>query len=208
MKRSYIVIGSIVLLGLILLMTYRSIYNNAVSFQENVDEKWGNVQTTYQRRADLIPQLVDVVMGAAKKEGEIQENVTRARAGLPSTEELEILKEKVKLATNPAELQQLEAQLKGNEKAARAFLNVAVEAYPTLNSIDGYKQLQIQLEGTENRIAKARTDYNEAIKLYNTHIRGFFARMLINSEDFPKKDGFKADEGAEKRTNDTNRLTE
>jgi len=208
MKRSYIVIGSIVLLGLILLMTYRSIYNNAVSFQENVDEKWGNVQTTYQRRADLIPQLVDVVMGAAKKEGEIQENVTRARAGLPSTEELEILKEKVKSATNPAELQQLEAQLKGNEKAARAFLNVAVEAYPTLNSIDGYKQLQIQLEGTENRIAKARTDYNEAIKLYNTHIRGFFARMLINSEDFPKKDGFKADEGAEKRTNDTNRLTE
>jgi LemA protein len=208
MKRSYIIIGSIVLLGLILLLTYRSIYNNAVSYQESVDEKWGNVQTTYQRRADLIPQLVDVVMGAAKKEGEIQENVTRARAGLPSTEELDMLKEKIKSATNPEELQQLDAQLRGNEKAAKAFLNVAVEAYPTLNSIKGYNDLQIQLEGTENRISKARTDYNEAIKIYNTHIRGFFARMFINSEEFPKKEMFKADEGAEKRTNDTNRLTE
>lgn len=208
MKRSYIIIGSIVLLGLILLLTYRSIFNNAVSYQESVDEKWGNVQTTYQRRADLIPQLVDVVMGAAKKEGEIQENVTRARAGLPSTEELDMLKEKIKSATNPEELQQLDAQLRGNEKAAKAFLNVAVEAYPTLNSIKGYNDLQIQLEGTENRISKARTDYNEAIKIYNTHIRGFFARMFINSEEFPKKEMFKADEGAEKRTNDTNRLTE
>jgi LemA protein len=208
MKRSYIVIGSIVLLGLILLLTYRSIYNNAVSYQESVDKTWGDVQTTYQRRADLIPQLVDVVMGAAKKEGEIQENVTRARAGLPSTQELEILKEKVKSASNPDELQQLEAQLRGNEKATRAFLNVAVEAYPNLTSIRGYNELQKQLECTENRITKARSDYNEAIRVYNTHIRGFFARMFINSEEFPKKEMFEADKGAENRTNDTKRLTE
>ncbi|MEN9441713.1 MAG: hypothetical protein RLZ33_1790 [Bacteroidota bacterium] len=208
MKKSYIIIGGIVLFGLILLLSYRSIYNNAVSLQENVGEKWSNVQTTYQRRADLIPQLVDVVMGAAKKEGEIFENVTRARAGLPSTQELDMLKEKINSAKSPGELQQLESELKSNEKAAKSFLNVAVEAYPNLTSIKGYSELQSQLEGTENRINKARTDYNEAIKSYNTHIRGFFARMFINSEEFPKMEGFKADAGAEKRTDDTKRLAE
>ncbi len=208
MKKSYIIIGSIILFLLIVLFSYRGMYNNAVSLQEDVDKTWNNVQTTYQRRADLIPQLVDVVMGAAKKEGQIVTEVTRARAGLPSSTEIEDLKNQIASADSPEKLQLLEKQLKSNEKSAQAFLNVAVEAYPNLKSIEGYQALQGQLEGTENRINKARTDYNESIKNYNTHIRGFFTKMFLNSEEFPKKTGFEADKGAENRTDDTKRLTE
>jgi LemA protein len=208
MKKSYIIIGSIILFLLIILFSYRGIYNNAVSLQEGVDESWGNVQATYQRRADLIPQLVDVVMGAVEKEGQIVTDVTRARAGLPSSSEIEDLKNQIANADSPEKLQLLEKQLKSNDKSAQAFLNVAVEAYPNLKSIDGYKALQNQLEGTENRIGKARDDYNESIKKYNTHIRGFFTKMVLNSEEFPKKTGFEADKGAENKTDDTKRLTE
>lgn len=206
MKKSYIVIGSILLFLLIILLSYRSIYNNAVSLQETVDETWNNVQVTYQRRADLIPQLVDVVMGATKNEKEIVTEVTRARAGLPSQEEIEMLKAEIKNADSPEKLSLLEAKLKSNDRAAQAFLNVAVEAYPNLKSIEGFNSLQSQLEGTENRISKARSDYNESIKKYNSHIRGFFARMVINSEEFPRKTGFEADKGAENKTEDTKRL--
>lgn len=206
MKKSYIVIGSILLFLLIILLSYRSIYNNAVSLQETVDETWNNVQVTYQRRADLIPQLVDVVMGATKNEKEIVTEVTRARAGLPSQEEIEMLKAEIKNADSPEKLSLLEAKLKSNDRAAQAFLNVAVEAYPNLKSIEGFNSLQGQLEGTENRISKARSDYNESIKKYNSHIRGFFARMVINSEEFPRKTGFEADKGAENKTEDTKRL--
>jgi LemA protein len=206
MKKSYIVIGSILLFLLIILLSYRSIYNNAVSLQETVDETWNNVQVTYQRRADLIPQLVDVVMGATKNEKEIVTEVTRARAGLPSQEEIEMLKAEIKNADSPEKLSLLEAKLKSNDRAAQAFLNVAVEAYPNLKSIEGFNSLQGQLEGTENRISKARSDYNESIKKYNSHIRGFFARMVINSEEFPRKTGFEADKGAENKSEDTKRL--
>ena len=206
MKKSYIVIGSILLFLLVILLSYRSIYNNAVSLQETVDETWNNVQVTYQRRADLIPQLVDVVMGATKNEKEIVTEVTRARAGLPSQEEIEMLKAEIKNADSPEKLSLLEAKLKSNDRAAQAFLNVAVEAYPNLKSIEGFNSLQGQLEGTENRISKARSDYNESIKKYNSHIRGFFARMVINSEEFPRKTGFEADKGAENKTEDTKRL--
>ncbi len=207
MKKSYIIIGSIILFLLIILFSYRGIYNNAVSLQEGVDESWGNVQATYQRRADLIPQLVDVVMGAVEKEGQIVTDVTRARTGLPSSSEIEDLKNQIANADSPEKLQLLEKQLKSNDKSAQAFLNVAVEAYPNLKSIDGYEALQDQLEGTENRIGKARKDYNEAIKKYNSHIRGFFTKMVLNSEEFPKKKGFEADKEAENKTNDTKRLT-
>lgn len=208
MKKSYIIIGGIILFLLIVLFSYRGIYNTAVSLQEDVDKTWNNVQNTYQRRADLIPQLVDVVMGAVKKEGEIVIEVTRARAGLPSNTEIEDLKKQIASADSPEKLQLLEKQLKSNEKSAQAFLNVSVEAYPNLKSIEGYQSLQGQLEGTENRINKARTDYNESIKNYNTHIRGFFTKMVLNSEEFPKKTGFEAEKGAENRTDDTKRLTE
>ena len=197
MKKSYLLIIGILVLVLIVVFSYSGTYNGAVALQEGTDEAWSNVQTDYQRRADLIPNLVAVVQEAAEKEKEIFTEVTRARSGLPSKEEVADLKSRIANAKNPQELQQLEKTLKSNEKAGQTFLNVAVEAYPTLKSQDGFKKLQDQLEGTENRISTSRKRYNEAIKSYNIHIRGFFNSMVLNTEEFPKKEGFQASVGSE-----------
>ncbi|MES2799235.1 MAG: LemA family protein [Bacteroidota bacterium] len=184
MKKSYLVIGGIIFLILIAMFTYRNIYNGAVSLQEGVDKSWSDVQSTYQRRADLVPQLVEVVKGAAKNEKDILTQVTNARAGLTGINQ-EILD-----AKNPEQLEML-------GKKINTAINLTYEAYPEIKSTANFGALQAQLEGTENRINKARNDYNESIKGYNTHIRGFFASMFLNKETFPKKDGFKAAAGSE-----------
>jgi LemA protein len=178
MKRSYIIIGSLVGLVLILIISYISIYNKAVSLQEKVDEKWANVQSTYQRRADLVPQLVETVKGAASNENKILSEVTNARAGIVNAktpEDMEIAGKKINTA-----------------------INLAFEAYPQIKSTENFSELQSQLEGTENRIKQARDVYNESVKEYNTTIRGFFSSMLLNKETFSKREGFKADAGSEK----------
>ena len=178
MKKSYIILGSIVLLVLIGIFTYSSIYNQAVSTQEKVDKNWGDVQSAYQRRADLIPQLIETVKGAAKNEKDILTQVTNARAGIVNAktpEDMDIAGKKINTA-----------------------INLAFEAYPQIRSTDNFKELQAQLEGSENRINKSRNDYNDAVKKYNTHIRGFFSSMFLNSETFPKKEAFKAAAGSDK----------
>jgi LemA protein len=177
MKKSYIIIGSIVALVLILFMTYRNSYNKAISYQEVVDEQWSNVGAQYQRRADLVPQLVATVKGAAANEKGILQGVTEARAGIVNAktpEDMELMGKKINTA-----------------------INLAFEAYPQIRSTENFQDLQAQLEGTENRIVKARADYNEAVKTYNAHIRGFFNSMFLNSATFPKKEGFKAAAGTE-----------
>lgn len=178
MKRSYIIIGSVLLLLLILFLSYRNTYNTAISLQESVEESWGNVGAAYQRRADLIPQLVETVKGAAANEKDILTKVTEARAGIvkaKTPEEMDIMGREINTA-----------------------INLAFEAYPQIRSTDNFTGLQIQLEGTENRITTARTNYNETVKKYNSHIRGFFNSMFLNPEIFPKKESFKAAEGTDK----------
>ena len=178
MKKSYIILGSVVLLVLIGIFTYSSIYNQAVSTQEEVDETWGDVQSAYQRRADLTPQLIETVKGAAKNEKDILTQVTNARAGIVNAktpEDMDIAGKKINTA-----------------------INLAFEAYPQIRSTDNFKEFQAQLEGSENRINKSRNDYNDAVKKYNTHIRGFFSSMFLNSETFPKKEAFKAAAGSNK----------
>jgi len=184
MKRSYIIIGAIIGIIGIIFFTYISIYNKAVSLQEKVDEKWANVQSAYQRRADLVPQLVETVKGAAKNEKEILTKVTEARAGITG------INDQILNAKNPEQLEVL-------GKKINTAINLAYEAYPQIRSTDNFSTLQAQLEGTENRIKRERDVYNEAVKDYNTSIRGFFASMFLNSETFPKKTGFKAQAGAE-----------
>ena len=177
MKRSYIVIGAIALLALILFMSYRSTYNKAIGLQEEVDKTWGDVGASYQRRADLVPQLVATVKGAAANERGILQGVTEARAGIVNAktpEDFEVAGRKINTA-----------------------INLAFEAYPQIRSTQNFSDLQAQLEGTENRIVKARADYNEAVKGYNSHIRGFFNSMFLNKETFPKKEPFKAAAGSE-----------
>lgn len=177
MKKGLIVVGGIVLFALIIFMMYRSTYNTAISLQENVDEKWGNVGANYQRRADLVPQLVATVKGAAANERGILTQVTEARAGIVNAktpEDMEIMGRKINTA-----------------------INLAFEAYPQIRSTENFKELQAQLEGTENRIAVSRKEYNEAVKGYNSHIRGFFNSMFLNKDVFAKKEPFKETAGSE-----------
>ncbi len=177
MKKSYIILGSIALLVVILFFAYRGTYNNAISLQETVDKSWGDVGASYQRRADLVPQLVATVKGAAANEKDILTRVTNARAGIVN-------------AKTPQDMEML-------GKEINTAINLAFEAYPQIRSTENFAGLQAQLEGTENRINKARNDYNEAVQQYNSHIRGFFNSMFLNKETFPKKEAFKSASGAE-----------
>jgi len=177
MKRSYIILGTIVFLIIILFLTYRSSYNTAISYQETVDQMWGDVGASYQRRADLIPQLVATVKGAAENEKTILTKVTEARAGISS-------------AKTPQDFDKVGKQI-------NSAITLAFEAYPQIRSTENFGMLQAQLEGTENRINKARQDYNESIKAYNTHIRGFLNSIFLNAATFPKKEAFSAAAGSE-----------
>jgi len=179
MKKSYIILGSIALLVIILFGSYRSSYNTAIGYQEKVDLAWGDVGASYERRAVLIDQLVATVKGAAANEKGILVQVTNARAGAgivgaKTPEDMDIAGKKI-----------------------NAAINLAFEAYPQIRSTENFGMLQAQLEGTENRINKARQDYNESIKSYNSHIRGLLNSMLLNAATFPKKEAFAAAAGSE-----------
>ena len=178
MNKVLIAIGSVLLVIVIVFMTYRSTYNTAISLQETVDQQWGNVGAMYQRRADLVPQLVATVKGAAENEKSILTQVTDARAGIvgaKTPEDMDIAGKKINTA-----------------------INLAFEAYPQIRSTANFSDLQAQLEGTENRIAEARESYNTAVRSYNSHIRGFLNSMFLNKETFPKKEPFKEAAGSEK----------
>jgi LemA protein len=185
MKKNYsiwIVIAVVVILAISIVGWANKIYNRAIDYQEMVDAKWGDVQTTYQRRADLIPNLVNTVKGAAENEKEILTKVTNARAGIRS-------------AKTPGEM-----ELMGKE--INSAINLAFEAYPQIRSTDAFRDLQAQLEGTENRIAVARRSYNEAVQKYNRHIRGKFRKIALNwfdteEDNFVKRELFEAEQGAE-----------
>ena len=185
MKRSYVVLGVIGAIILFAFLGYYNSYNKAVKLQEGVDEKWGNVQSAYQRRADLVPNIVKIVMEAAKNEKEILTKVTQARSGMVG------VADEIKNAKNPEQMEML-------GKKINTAINLAYEAYPQIRSTEGFIEFQKQLEGTENRINRERDLFNESVKEYNTHIRGFFNRMLLNKEEFSKKESFSADAGAEK----------
>ena len=185
MKRSYVVLGVIGAIILFAFLGYYNSYNKAVKLQEGVDEKWANVQSVYQRRADLVPNIVKIVMEAANNEKEILTKVTQARSGMVG------VADEIKNAKNPEQLEML-------GKKINTAINLAYEAYPQIRSTDGFLKFQEQLEGTENRINRERDLFNESVKEYNTHIRGFFNRMFLNKEEFSKKEGFKASAGSEK----------
>ena len=161
-----ILIGSIVV-GFISFYFYSaSVRDSAVKNQETVNEAWGNVQSAYQRRADLIPNLVATVKGFAAQEKDVLESVTKARA---SASQVTVDPNKL---SDPAQMAAFE-QAQGQLGQSLGRLLVTVEKYPELKSNENFLQLQSQLEGTENRITVARRDYNEAVQGYNTEIRTF-----------------------------------
>ncbi len=165
-------------------------YNSMVGLDENVKAKWGNVQSDYQRRTDLIPNLVNTVKGAANFEQETLIKVQEARSKATSVQvdASNLTPEKL------AEFQQAQA---GVTSALGRLLAVA-ENYPDLKATKNFQDLQAQLEGTENRIKVSRNDFNTAVQEYNSSIRRFPNNIFAGMFNFKVKDSFKADPGSEK----------
>ena len=165
-------------------------YNGMVSLDEGVQNKWADVETQYQRRADLIPNLVNTVKGYAAHESQTLENVVKARSEASSVkvDPQSITPEKL------AEYQKAQSGV----SSALGRLMVIVEKYPDLKANQNFLELQSQLEGTENRINTARRDFNEAAKGFNTEIRRFPKNILAGMFGFEKKAYFEAEKGAEK----------
>ncbi|MFM1875026.1 MAG: hypothetical protein RL266_763 [Bacteroidota bacterium] len=164
-------------------------YNSMVEKQEAVTAQWSQVENVYQRRADLIPNLVSTVKGYAEFEQETLTAVVEARAKATS-----INVDPSKLDANS--IQQFQAAQDGLSSAL-ARLMVVVEKYPDLKANQNFLELQSQLEGTENRITVERKKFNEAAQDYNTYIRKFPNNMIAGMFDFEKMDYFEAKEGAE-----------
>ena len=165
-------------------------YNAMVEKEENVETAWAQVETQYQRRSDLIPNLVSTVKGYATHERQVFENVTKARARAT-----QIVIDPSK--TTPEELAAYQEAQGELSKALGRLLAVA-ENYPDLKANENFRDLQSQLEGTENRIAVARNAFNTAAKDYNVHIRRFPNNIIAGWFGFEKKAYFEAEEGAEK----------
>ncbi|HWZ34806.1 MAG TPA: LemA family protein [Mucilaginibacter sp.] len=165
-------------------------YNSMVQMDENVKAKWGVVQTQYQRRADLIPNLVEAVKGAANFEKSTLTDVINARAKATS-----IQVDPSKLT--PESIKAYQAA-QGQLSSALGRLMVVSENYPDLKTNQNFLGLQAQLEGTENRITVARNDFNDAVQQYNTKIRSFPANITAKMFSFAEKGYFQSEAGADK----------
>jgi LemA protein len=165
-------------------------YNGLVNQREGVNNKFASLQSQYQRRADLVPNLVNTVKGAANFEQKTLTDVTNARAKATS---ITIDPSKA----TPQQLQQYQ-QSQGELSQALGRLLAVSESYPQLTATQNFKDLQTQLEGTENRIAVARNDYNNEVKDYNAHIQRFPSNITAAVFGFDKYPYFQADQGADK----------
>ena len=187
MKKSIIIILAVVA---ILVIWAVSVYNGLVTMDENVTGQWANVETQYQRRADLIPNLVNTVKGYATHEKETLEGVVAARSQATQI--------KVDAADlTPEKLAQYQ-KAQGAVTSALGKLLAITENYPDLKANQNFLELQAQLEGTENRINVARKNFNDAAQAYNTNIRRFPKNIFAGMFGFDKKAYFEAEEGSEK----------
>lgn len=167
-----------------------SSYNSLVESDEQVRTAWSNLQAQYQRRADLIPNLVQTVQGAADFEQETLQSVTEARAKATS---VQISPDDL---DNPQQLQQYQQAQSALGKSLGRLLAVS-ENYPELRATQSFSDLQAQLEGTENRIAVARRDYNGTVRSYNTQVRSFPTVVFAGLMGFNPKEPFEAETGAD-----------
>jgi len=189
MKKTGIIVAIVAVVAVIILWGI-SVNNRLVTADENVQQAWAQVENVYKRRADLIPQLVATVQGAADFEKSTLTEVTNARAGVDNA------------TVDPSTLseEQVKAYQQAQDRLSRAVANtikVTVERYPELTATQGFRDLQTQLEGTENRITVERGKFNEAVQKYNTQLRRFPASIIAGMLGFDKKGYFTAPEGAE-----------
>lgn len=189
MKKNKGLIITIVVIVLVALWGISS-YNRLVGMDENVSNQWANVETQYQRRSDLIPNLVNTVKGYAKHESQTLEAVMAARSQATQ----------VKIDPSNCTPQQLAAYQKaqGDVTTALGKLLAITENYPDLKANQNFLELQSQLEGTENRINVARKDFNYSAKEYNTSLRRFPRNIIASMFGFEKRNYFEAEAGAEK----------
>jgi len=182
----------IVILALVVILAWSGCngYNGLVKQDESVNNAWNKVQSDYQRRSDLIPNLVNTVKGEANFEQTTLTKVIEARASATQ------MKVDAKDLT-PEKLQQFQAS-QGQLSQALGRLLVVSEQYPNLRANDAFRGLQAQLEGTENRIKVARNDFNDAIQAYNVKVRSFPMNFFAGMFGFKAKEGFKAEAGSEK----------
>lgn len=176
------------LLALVALLSSCWPPNTIVDLDESVNEAWANVESSYQRRLDLIDNLVNTVKGAAEFEKETFIAITKARAGIQEPTQA-MLADKDALAQFYASQKQLQSQ-------ARMMFNISVENYPQLKATDAFRDFQAQLEGTENRINVARNKYNAEVKVYNAYIQKIPGKWFAEEKEV--RSHFNADSGAEK----------
>lgn len=182
----------LVIAGLVLLIggCGCSGYNGLVQQDETVKKAWNNVESDYQRRADLIPNLVNTVKGEANFEKSTLENVVAARA---SATQMKVDPDNL----SPEKLAEFQAK-QGQLSQALGRLLMVTENYPNLRANDAFRNLQTQLEGTENRIKVSRNDFNQAVADYNIKVRSFPMNLMAGMFGFKAKEGFKAEAGSEK----------
>lgn len=190
MKKSTLTIVIVVIAIIMLVGSLTSSYNGMVENQEEATTALANVQATYQRRADLIPNLVETVKGYAKHEEQTLTEVVNARA---KATQITLDAENM----TPEKMKEFQAA-QGELSSALGRLIAVGEAYPDLKANENFKDLQVQLEGTENRINEARMKYNEAVQRYNQGIRSFPKVLFAGMFGFDKMNKFEAAEGAEK----------
>ena len=179
------------LIGFVILASQSSCgYNTMVSKDETVEAQWANVENAYQRRADLIPNLVNTVKGAANFEKETLTQVIEARAKATSV----TISPDNLTPENIERFQQAQGELSG----ALSRLLVSVERYPELKANQNFLELQAQLEGTENRISVERRKFNEAVQDYNTTVRSFPNNLMAGIFGFERKGHFQAEPGSDK----------
>jgi LemA protein len=188
-----------IILGVILIVILAlcgTTYNSMVTLDQEVDQQWAKVEVQYQRRLDLIPNLVETVKGYASHESETFQKVTEARAGLSNAYNDAKALEGTETSDTQKFNQYNSAQADLN-RAFNIYVNAVTEAYPELKADTQFKDLQTQLEGTENRIATERGRYTEVVKDYNVKIKRFPANIFANIFGFQAKPQFQAETAAQ-----------
>ena len=194
--KKYIVIAVIVVLAIVIFVSGRSTYNSMVNLEQEVDASWSRVEVQYQRRMDLIPNMVETVKGYAAHESETYEKVTEARAGLSDAYNQASALENTASPDSPEAFDKYNAAQQSLNRALSIYVNAVHEAYPDLKADTQFANLQTVLEGTENRIATERGRYTDIVKEYNVAVKRFPANLWAGIFGFSAKPQFKADEAA------------
>jgi LemA protein len=187
-----VVLAVLLFIAVIAALALGGSYNRLVTLDQEVNKRWGDVQTVYQRRADLIPNLVNTVAGAANFEKSTLTEVTNARASVGRVQ-----LDPTKAPTDAAQLQQFQAA-QGQLSNALSRLLLVSERYPELRATQNFRELQAQLEGTENRIAVERNNFNTAVQNFNTAVRRFPTNVIAGMFGFSSKPFFASQQGAER----------